>query len=432
MLYAFNIGAARESFARAAALDPSCAMAFYGEALAEITDINVDTTDAMLARGRAAIERAAKASEASPDERRLIAAAALRFSAKDARTQDGASKAYETAMTAYAAARPDDADGLVEAAFAIWHAESAVTTKNGQAIGPLLDRALRLDPAQFGAHHLRVHFEEESSRPADALPNAEFLYASTYDPGESHLPHMAGHIFDRVGDYARMIRSNQIALANDAVYFRGTGPGVDYMRNYHQHDLQFVLYGLTTIGEDAAARALAAVENRSLVPGIAIRFHDPNAALASGTKDPVTLAVADAELGRLAAASASLASATTADATVRAHVRCVIDTAKGATGEAVADCETAYAGEPSDLGDPKEHWLAPYGEAYGAALLRAKRFADAARIFARELGRYPNDPRLLAGRALAREGLHEDGAEDRAAAAAIWKGSRPPSLADLD
>ncbi len=60
-----------------------------------------------------------------------------------------------------------------------------------------LDRALALDPSRLGAHHLRIHFEEDSGTPANALTDADVLYRTTYDLGESHLVHMSGHIYDR-------------------------------------------------------------------------------------------------------------------------------------------------------------------------------------------------------------------------------------------
>lgn len=431
-LYAFNVGAARGDFARAADLDPNCAMAFYGQALTEITDINVDTDGASLARGRADVARARKAREASPIERTLIAAVARRFApAKDDAT---AQRSYESAMRDYTEANKSDADGAVEAAFAVWKAEPNLQTKLAAEIGTLLDRALALDPNQFGAHHLRVHYEEEIEKPAAALPDATFLDAATYDPGESHLPHMAGHIYIRLGDYARAVASNETAIANDAVYFaHGDAAGIAYMRGYHDHDLDFVLYGLTTLGRDDEARQVAAREDPYARAAVALREHDWTAVLAARATDKTAIAIADARLGKL---DVALAAARTDDnKPPPAFVARLIDGASArARGDIVAAVKAyaaAYAARPTFLGDPKYLWYAPIGEAYGAALLRARRYAEAETVFTAELTRYPNDPHLLFGRAYARTGLHEDATADRAAANALWQGHAIPSVDDL-
>ncbi len=82
-------------------------------------------------------------------------------------------------------------------------------------------------------------------------------------------------------------------------------------------------------------------------------------------------------------------------------------------------------------GDPKNYWYAPPGEGYGAALLAAKRPAEAEAVFAAELRRFPSDPRLEFGLAEALRAQGKDDAAPRAAARAHWKGKSDLSLAQL-
>jgi tetratricopeptide (TPR) repeat protein len=436
MLYAFNIGQARDEFAHAAALDPSCAMAFWGEALTEITDINQSPDAAGIARGFGAVEKARAAAEATPAERELIAAAALRFAA--GRTEHDRKIAYATAMRAYARTHPLDADGLVETAFAIWGLPSDIGDPAKADLEKDLDAALALDPKQVGALHLRIHYEEGVYRPERALGNADTLEAMAFAPGESHLDHMPGHIYDRVGDYAHMLSANERAVYNDRIYFAASrmlypdasDAGVFYMEQYHAHDVEFLLYGYTTLGRDADAQSLAAREGPRAVGRVALRLHEWERVLNSGTTEATTLALANAHLGNVAAASKLLDKST--PPALAKLVEAAGASARGDDRAALDAYAAAYKLDSSKyLGDPKSDWDSPIGEAYGAALLRAKNYPEAERVFTAELARFPNDPRLLFGLATAREAQGESAEETRAMLAKWWQNATPLTLEDL-
>jgi tetratricopeptide (TPR) repeat protein len=436
MLYAFNIGQARDEFARAAALDPACAMAYWGEALTEITDINRPPDAAAIARGFDAIAKARAASEATPAERELIAAAASRFAA--GRTEHEREIAYATAMRAYARTHPLDVDGLVETAFAIWGLPSGIGDPANADLEKDLDAALALDPHQVGALHLRIHYEEGVYRPERALGNADTLEAMAFAPGESHLDHMPGHIYDRVGDYARMLSANERAVYNDRIYFAASrmlyrdvsDAGVFYMEQYHAHDVEFLLYGYTTLGRNADAQSLAAREGPRAVARVALRLHEWERVLNSGTTDAVVLALANAHLGNVAAA-AKLLDRSTPPALAKL-VEAAGASARGDDRTALDAYAAAYKLDTSAyLGDPKSHWYSPVGEAYGAVLLRAKKYPDAERVFTAELARFPNDPRLLFGLVTAREAQGETADETRATLAKWWQSATPLTLDDL-
>jgi len=92
----------------------------------------------------------------------------------------------------------------------------------------------------------------------------------------------------------------------------------------------------------------------------------------------------------------------------------------------------AYDATKNDSpGDPKNWWQTPIGEGYGAALLAAAKPAEAEKVFAAELKRFPNDPHLEFGLAEALRAQGKDDAAPRAAYKSHWKGSRDLALADL-
>lgn len=441
MLYAFNVGEARSAFRAAEAADPRAVLAYVGEALAETIDINRPATPqgelraaAALARGRAA------AAAASNDDRALYAAAVARFDASRPEKQRFA--AFFAALQAYAQARPSDGMGSTLAAFAGYNATDALTqgdsnelTPDARTIAADVDRALELDPADVGAHHLRIHFWEEAHHPERALPDANYLASLRYEPGESHLEHMAGHIYDRLGDYAQMVAVNERACSNDAAYFaQGHGDGQTYLRGYHEHDVDFVLYGLTTLGFNAQARAYAAHESLYSREIVALREHD-NRGLLALLGDAITplRVIAEARAGDLDAARKDLAdlSSRSTGAGETDLATAAVARAAGDDVAAIAAYRKALAAEGSFLGDPKEHWWAPPGEGLGATLLEAHQAPDAERVFQAELTRYPTDPRLEFGLAEALAAQGKDDAPARNAYRAGWQGEKPLGVSDL-
>jgi len=434
MLYAFDVGEARVAFGQAAQRDPDLAMAYWGMAEADTIDINEPSTPEGEKRGRAAVGKArAHESHASAEERALIAAIVKRY-AKGSKQEKFARYADE--LRAFAKTNRDEPNALVVTGFAIYTAEAelldakdALTPKAREMLDDL-DRALVLEPTNLGAHHLRIHLLENAKRAKEAVPDADALSSYTYPPGESHLPHMAGHIWTRTGDFDRLIADNQEAVANDRAWFAlGDGPGQQYMRTYHDHDLDFVLYGLTTVGRDDDARALAKDEDAGMRATLALRLHDNAAVLADPSASDFQRAVAAARSGDAVKARAALAKIEVTDPVRRDLVDAALALrAKDLEAGAAAYARAYGKTKTSYPGDPKTYWATPVGEGYGAALLSAAKPAEAEAVFTAELLRFPNDPRLEWGLAEALTAQHKDDAAPRAAYHAHWKGSADLTL----
>lgn len=442
MLYAFDTGEARVAFAAAADRDPGLAVAYWGMAEADAIDINQPSTPEGEKRGSDAVAKArAHLQRASAEERALIDAIAKRYGRGTAKEKYAR---YADAMSAYTIAHRDEPNALVIAGFAIYTAEdtlmdgkSVLTPKSREVLGDV-DRALTLEPTNLGAHHLRIHLLENAERAKDAVPNADALSSYTYPPGESHLPHMAGHIWARTGEYERLVEDNQRAVENDRAWFAlGDGPGQRSMKVYHDHDVDFVLYGLSTVGRNDDARTFVAAEDTYSQIRLALRLHDDARVAAidpgKGGYAAFAHAVAAARRGDLATFKTERAKVGTDAAGQR---NALLDAAAALAAHDPAARITAYArayeATKSDFpGDPKDSWPVPIGEGYGAALLAAAKPADAETVFTAELKRFPNDPHLEWGLAEALKAQGKDDAAARAAYRAHWKGSRDLTLADL-
>ncbi|MFN2459908.1 MAG: hypothetical protein ABR591_04405 [Candidatus Velthaea sp.] len=438
MLYAFNIGEARLAFQAAEKADPASAAAYAAEAIADSFDINIPTTAEGEKRGADAVARGRKNAATATDDRALLEAAAQRYD--PAKTPKQRFAAYASAIQRYADERPSDGMGLTLAAYATWNAADSLTdrsdalTPQAQTIARDLDAALAVDPDDLGAHHLRIHFWEVAKHPERALPDAEYLARLTFDPGQSHLPHMAGHTYSRTGNYAALVAANEAAIANDGAYFKlGDGEGQRYMRTYHDHDVDFVLYGLTTVGRNAEARALAVHESQAMRLRLAVRLHQ-NAEILKLIGGAITPERVQAEVwaGDVAAAQRDLASVRKSESDARTDVaEAVLDRAKGDRTAALAAYAKARKAIGTYPGDPKTLWAAPVGEGEGVTLLAAGRPAEAERVFRSELATYPNDPHLFYGLAQALKAQGKDDSEPRRAYQDAWKGDRPLTLGDL-
>jgi tetratricopeptide (TPR) repeat protein len=439
MLYAFDEGEARVAFGEVRKRAPDVVLAYWGAAEADTIDINLPRTMEGDRRGAEAVAEARRhMAHASELERVLVEAIAKRYSPGSKKERFAR---YADALSAWTKAHRDDPNVLTVAAFAIWNAEDAffdghdnITPKTKEMLADL-DDALKLEPANVGAHHLRIHLLEELRRSQEAVPDADALSSYGYPPGASHLPHMAGHIWSRVGEYARLIDDNERAVANDKAWFaQGDGAGQHYMHSYHDHDVDFVLYGMTTIGRNDDARAFAKNEDAYMQSKVALRLHDDAAALKLAPAFwPLGRGIAAARSGDAATAKAErakiegdekVALGSLVDAALAAHA--------GNTAERAAAYARAYnATKSSSPGDPKNWWSEPIGEGYGAALLAASRAAEAEKVFSAELKRFPNDPHLEWGLAEALKAQGKDDTAPRTAYRAHWKGARDLTLADL-
>lgn len=438
MLYAFNMGEAHAIFAKLAARRPHCAMAYWGQAAAKISDINVPPDDIAFMQSRRYALQAMHGTAATAADRALISALATRFSA----AHDSASQrnSYARAMQRYIKRYPQDSNGAVFAVLAMWAAHDPTDDRREAAqIGATLDRARTVDSQNIGVRHMRIHYYEATGRPQFATADATYLSQLSYGLGQSHLPHMAGHISLRLGDYAGVAAANRIALRNDAAYFRtGDGPGQAYMADYHVHVVMNYLYAQTTIGNDRDALAAASAPPALSLSWVQVRDHHwPVTQQINNLGDAVAVGVASARHGDFPATNRMkhlIASTYRKEQNADADLL-LIDAAIAQRRKqwktVLHAYEKLYRDYAYDSGDPPDAWDLPIPEGYGAVLLRCGYWRAADQIFAQALQHRPNDPRLLFGLAIARQRMGLDSTQAWNAYRKIWRGARPLTIDDL-
>jgi tetratricopeptide (TPR) repeat protein len=264
--FGFNHEAAVRSFRAAQALDPACAMCFWGEAMALGPNINAPMTPEALPEARAATARAlALAAASSPVEQGLIAAMAVRYQAESLDDRAKHDAAYFEAMRALADRFPDEADVAILAAEAAmdtqpwdyWERDGRTPKGNAGWAIERIDRVLARHPNHPQAIHLQIHLLEASNVPGRGLAAADRLNAGL-TPASGHLVHMPSHLYVRTGRYRDSIASNRAGAAADEKLIATIGDKGLYRYGYYPHNVHFLLVSAQMAGDQATVEAEAA------------------------------------------------------------------------------------------------------------------------------------------------------------------------------
>ncbi|HSD25716.1 MAG TPA: tetratricopeptide repeat protein, partial [Vicinamibacteria bacterium] len=278
-LYAFNHDEAIRAFRRAAALDPKCAMAFWGVAIANGPHINnpVVPDD----RAKAAWDALASARElvagGSPVEKALVEAAASRYAWPQPADRKPLEQAYADVMRGVWKEFPRDAD--VGALYAesladlrpwdLWMADGRPQPGTEELVATL-ESVLSLDPKHPLANHLTIHALEASPHPERADAAADAL--RDLQPGLGHMVHMPSHIDVRRGRWQQAIDANAKAIEADRTY-RSRSPKQGFYRLYMAHNHHMLTYGAMMTGQsELALRTI-----REMVADIPLEFVKENA-----------------------------------------------------------------------------------------------------------------------------------------------------------
>jgi tetratricopeptide (TPR) repeat protein len=273
LAYAFNHAEARRAFKEAARLDPTLAMAYWGQALVLGPNINamMETNEEPNALGDLRKAQSLKET-ASPREQALIDALSKRYTGDPAHRQVN-DKAYATAMRDVHRRFPEDLD------IAMLYVESMMDLRpwgywmrdgrphEGTAeIVALTEEIMKRDPKHPGALHMYIHLVE-ATHPEKAEGAADALLPLM--PAAGHMVHMPGHIYQRVGRYADAIRANELAVAADEDYITQCRAQGLYPMGYYPHNIHFLWFAATYDGQsakaiDAARKVAAKIDDEAL------------------------------------------------------------------------------------------------------------------------------------------------------------------------
>jgi len=235
LVHSFWFYEADRSFQRAAELDPECAMAQWGIAMAAI---NETRRDAAIKRAKELIEKA------SEREKLYIAAVEARYQGERTSVQNngflGASDKYQQAMRKIVAFYPDDLDAKLFLALALMAGyERDGTPKPGSVESiALLQLVLAKSPNNLAAHHYMIHATESGKRAIDGVPSAD-VYGSLA-PRVGHAVHMPGHTYVHVDRWDDAARAFEGSAEVDRAYIRDNNETTDHAAGPYGHNVHFL------------------------------------------------------------------------------------------------------------------------------------------------------------------------------------------------
>ena len=284
---------AERSFRQAAALDPDCAIAYWGMALANVN--NVDRAKKFMSKANE------KAGKASPREKRYLDAWKTYYDKAeskpaekkddtdkkdDAGKKDDATKKAEEgkessagrgrpgATDSAAIARrkalvkalegisydyPDDLEAKALLVSQLWENNSrGVPIVSFVAMDALIKDVLSVNP-EHPVHHYRIHiWDIEKAKQGLAAAAA----CGPAAPGIAHMWHMPGHIYSKLKRYDDAAWQQEASARTDHAYMVGDFILPDQIHNY-AHNNEWLTRDLTFIGRgyDALEMAKALIRN---------------------------------------------------------------------------------------------------------------------------------------------------------------------------
>lgn len=243
---------AERSFRQAAALDPNCAMAYWGMALANINNEG---------RAKSFIAEALKRKDkASSRERKYIEALHAFYHADPKKTKKERVEKYIRDLERLLYDFPEEVEARSLLAHALWNGRDAgVPITSYFALNALLGEIFAIEP-MHPSHHYRIHLWDKERSQHALLSAARCGQAA---PAIAHMWHMPGHIYSDLERFDDAVWQQEAAIRVDHAYMIRDQILPDQIHNF-AHNTEWIIRNLDHLGR--ASEALALAENLIEMP----------------------------------------------------------------------------------------------------------------------------------------------------------------------
>jgi peroxiredoxin len=242
-LHGFWYYEAERSFRQAAALEPQCAMAYWGMALANVNNAK---------RAKGFIQKAVeKKTQADPRELKWIEAYADYWLGKkdEKERRRELIKSLENLNLEF----PDELEAKAFLAFQIWDNHGKGWPIGSRLSVDALLRDIFAAEPMHPAHHYMIHLWDEE-KPVRALASAARNGQSS--PLIAHMWHMPGHTYSKLRRYEDAVWQQEASARTDHRYMIKDWVMPDQIHNY-AHNNQWLVENLEFLGRTHDAVALA-------------------------------------------------------------------------------------------------------------------------------------------------------------------------------
>ncbi|HZE85441.1 MAG TPA: hypothetical protein VE035_14095 [Puia sp.] len=285
LYYSYHLTESIASFKEAARFDSSCAMAWWGQALAMGPYYNNYFYKMPASILPVMRQMNLFAMTANAKERDLIAVMNKRYSSDSLDSRRAAlNRAYSAGLKELISKYPADLDiqalyidgVMLEHVWDFWTPEGQPKAWTPELV-TYCGRILKANPRHPAALHYHIHLVEASLHPEDALHSADVLQVVM--PGVGHMVHMSSHMYQRNGLYAKGEEVNE--RANDiANLYDSLAKNLNLGRNSLVHVYAVQTFcamsaGMSEKSKQAAARCRTAIltYNRGILGRTNIQYN---------------------------------------------------------------------------------------------------------------------------------------------------------------
>lgn len=452
MYYGFHIIEALASFEKALTFDSAFAMGHWGKALAYGPNIN-DMGYSASPEALVAVQKAkAYSANCTPIEKALVGAMDVRYTSDTTQSREQLNQAYADAIKQVYTTYPKHSDvaALYADALMVQHPWDLYDRHYNPKpwtpqIVQVLEKLVKEFPNHPGASHYYIHAVEGSKQPEKALAVANRLGGMM--PGLAHLVHMPSHIYIRSGYYNKGVEVNDAAVKGYYTYLSqypvtANNAFLYLMHNRHMQATCAAMDGQYNAAMKYANQTRESVDSGFLNAGgylgmygqymystpliTQIRFGKwqdilqapelPQAWVYASALQHFAKAMAYARLQQLDKANTERQKMKDSinSAQLQEHPKAfnpgaaVVEVAdkvllgvmaeeKGDVTLAITHFREAVNLEDGMLYNEPKDWVLPVRHYLGSALLKAKRYADAEKVYKEDLKINPNNAWALTG-----------------------------------
>ncbi len=243
-LHGFWYFEAERSFRQAAMLDPDCAMAYWGMAVANRNNAE---------RAQGFIEEAKKRRDKACKHEQLWIDSEVNYWADTKKAKKDRRRKMVRDLESIIFEYPDDIEA--KAFLAVWMWQSAregLPIHSHGAVTALIEDVLDVEP-MHPCHHFRIHLWD-NEKPARALASA--ARCGQGSPGIAHMWHMPGHIYSKLKRYHDSAWQQEASARVDHAHMMRDRVLPDQIHNF-AHNNEWLTRNLNHLGRANDAVALA-------------------------------------------------------------------------------------------------------------------------------------------------------------------------------
>jgi len=255
-LHGFWYFEAERSFRQVAALDPDCAMAYWGMAMANINNPKRAADFMKLA--------VAKKSTATRREQMWIDSYASYYGGTKP-DESARRKALVHALEELSYQFPDDLEAKAFQVFQLWeNTDHGLVIPSRQAVDALAQQVLAVNP-MHPIHHYLIHLWNSADGDKHAIADAARCGQAA--PAIAHMWHMSGHTFSALHRYADAAWQQEASARVDHAYMAAARIMPEQIHNYaHNNDWLVKNLGYVGRAHDAIDLAKNMIELPRLGP----------------------------------------------------------------------------------------------------------------------------------------------------------------------